>query len=37
VITVCIGGNGEISNVINGTGGATKPNVRLTPKVTNFP
>ena len=37
VITVCIGGNGEISNVINDTGGATTPNVRLTPKVTNFP
>jgi len=37
LITVCIGANGEISNVINNTGGATTPNVRLTPKVTNFP
>ena len=37
LITVCIGPNGEISNVINNTGGATTPNVRLTPKVTNFP
>jgi hypothetical protein len=36
-ITVCIGANGEISNVINDTGGATTPNVRLTPKVTDFP
>jgi hypothetical protein len=37
LITVCIGPNGEITNVINNTGGATTPNVRLTPKVTNFP
>jgi hypothetical protein len=37
VITVCIGANGEISNVINDTGGATTPSVRLTPKLTNFP
>jgi hypothetical protein len=37
LITVCIGPNGEISNVINNTGGATTPNVRLTPKVTDFP
>ena len=37
LITVCIGANGEITNVINNTGGATTPNVRLTPKVTNFP
>jgi hypothetical protein len=37
VITVCIGANGEISNVINDTGGATTPSVRLTPKVTSFP
>jgi hypothetical protein len=37
MITVCIGRNGEISNVINDTGGATTPNVRLTPKVTNYP
>jgi hypothetical protein len=37
MITVCIGGNGGISNVINGTGGATGANVSFTPKVTNFP
>src|SRR5674476_933720 len=37
LITVCIGPNGEIGNVLNNTGGATTPNVRLTPKVTNFP
>jgi hypothetical protein len=37
LITVCIGPNGEISNVINNTGGATTPNVHLTPKVTDFP
>jgi hypothetical protein len=37
LITVCIGPNGEISNVIDDTGGATTPNVRFTPKVTNFP
>ena len=37
LITVCIGPNGEIGNVINSTGGATTPNVRLTPKVTNYP
>jgi hypothetical protein len=37
LITVCIGPNGEIANVINNTGGATTPNVRLTPKVTDFP
>ncbi len=37
LITVCIGANGEISNVINGTGGATTPNVRRTPRVTEFP
>ncbi|MCC7175293.1 MAG: coagulation factor 5/8 type domain-containing protein [Bryobacterales bacterium] len=36
-ITVCIGANGEISNVINNTGGATTPNVRHTPKITSFP
>ena len=37
MITVCIGGNGGIQNVINSTGGSTSPNVRFTPKVTNFP
>lgn len=37
MITVCIGGNGGLSNVINGTGGSTSPNVGFTPKVTNFP
>jgi hypothetical protein len=37
LITVCIGQNGEISNVINDEGGATSPNVRKTPKVTDYP
>jgi hypothetical protein len=37
MITVCIGGNGGINNVINGTGGTTQPNVSFTPKVTNYP
>jgi hypothetical protein len=37
LIAVCVGANGEISNVIHNTGGAPTPNVRLTPKVTNFP
>ena len=37
MITVCIGGNGGITNVINNTGGATGANVSFTPKVTNFP
>src|SRR5215510_6133030 len=37
MITVCIGANGGISNVINNTGGATGANVSFTPKVTNFP
>ena len=37
IITVCLGGNGGISNVINNTGGSTLPNVGNTPKVTNFP
>jgi hypothetical protein len=37
MITVCLGGNGGISNVINNTGGATLPNVGNTPKVTNYP
>lgn len=37
MITVCLGGNGGISNVINNTGGSTSPNVGFTPKVTNYP
>jgi hypothetical protein len=37
IITVCIGANGGITNVINNTGGATGANVSFTPKVTNFP
>jgi hypothetical protein len=37
MITVCLGNNGEISNVINNTGGATAVKPRVTPKVTQFP
>lgn len=37
IITVCLGANGGITNVINNTGGATGVNVSFTPKVTNFP
>ncbi|HLJ86369.1 MAG TPA: coagulation factor 5/8 type domain-containing protein [Candidatus Angelobacter sp.] len=37
MITVCLGGNGGITNVINNAGGSTSPNVSVTPKVTNFP
>jgi hypothetical protein len=37
MITVRLGNNGEISNVINNTGGATAGNPRITPKVTTFP
>jgi hypothetical protein len=37
MITVCIGPNGAIDNVINNTGGSTKPDVKFTPKVTNYP
>jgi hypothetical protein len=37
LITVRLGNNGEISNVINNTGGATGDNPRVTPKVTSFP
>jgi hypothetical protein len=37
LITVRLGNNGEISNVINDTGGATAANPRVTPKVTFFP
>jgi len=37
MITVALGRLGEISNVINRTGGATATSPRVTPKVTNFP
>lgn len=37
MISVAIGANGGISNVINNTGGSTQPNVTYTPKVTNYP
>jgi hypothetical protein len=37
IITVCLGANGGISNVINSTGGSTSPNVAVTPKVTSYP
>jgi len=37
MITVRLGNNGEIGNVINNTGGATAGNPRVTPKVTSFP
>jgi hypothetical protein len=37
LITVRLGNNGEISNVINNTGGATVGSPRVTPKVTLFP
>ena len=37
MITVRLGNNGEISNVINGTGGPTGDTPRITPKVTAFP
>jgi hypothetical protein len=37
IITVRLGNNGEISNVINNTGGATGTAPRATPRVTNFP
>jgi hypothetical protein len=37
MITVRLGNNGEIGNVINDTGGATAGSPRVTPKVTNFP
>jgi hypothetical protein len=37
MITVCLGNNGEISNVINNTGGATSVHPRVTPKVTAYP
>jgi hypothetical protein len=37
MITVALGKLGEISNVINNTGGPTAISPRVTPKVTNFP
>jgi hypothetical protein len=37
MITVALGRLGEISNVINSTGGPTATSPRVTPKVTNFP
>jgi hypothetical protein len=37
MITVCLGKNGEITNVINDTGGATAIQPRVTPKVAAFP
>ena len=37
MITVRLGNNGEIGNVINDTGGATSGSARVTPKVTEFP
>jgi hypothetical protein len=37
MITVCLGDKGEISNVINDTGGATAINPRVDRKVTDYP
>ena len=37
MITVCLGSNGEISNVIDNVGGSTAIKPRVTPKVTDFP
>ena len=37
MITVCLGNNGEISNVINDTGGATSIHPRIDRKVTVYP
>ena len=37
MITVCLGNNGEISNVINDTGGATSNHPRIDRKVTDYP
>jgi len=37
MITVALGSNGEISNVVDDTGGATAIQPRVTPKVSNFP
>jgi hypothetical protein len=37
IITVALGNLGEITSVIDGTGGAAKPEPRVTPKVELFP
>ena len=37
MITVCLGNNGEISNVINNTGGPTAIHPRVDRKVTDYP
>src|SRR5260370_35575095 len=37
MITVCLGNNGGINNVINNMVGATVAQPRVTPKVTTFP
>ena len=37
MITVALGRLGEISNVIDNTGGATAISPRVTPKLANFP
>ncbi len=37
IITVCLGNNGGISNVINDTGGATSIHPRVDRKVTDYP
>jgi hypothetical protein len=37
LITVRLGNNGEISNVINDTGGPTGSSPRVAPKVTAYP
>jgi hypothetical protein len=37
IITVALGHHGAILNVINDTGGATKMEPRVTPKVTEYP
>ena len=37
IITVALGNLGEITSVIDGTGGAAKPNPRVTPRVELFP
>lgn len=37
IVTVSITENGEISNVINQTGGSTQPRVGYTPRITDYP
>jgi hypothetical protein len=37
IVTVALGHNGEIGNVIDDTGGPTAIEPRTTPKVANFP